>query len=82
MTVYELKMLLEDFDEDAEIRLAMQPSWPMEYTIGDVICIERETPLHELDEHEVDDYTPGIVYISEGYQLGYLPQRVTEDLGW
>lgn len=81
MIVYELKMLLEDLDEDAEVRLAMQPSWPMEYTIGDVVLVE-ETPLHELDEHEVDDYTPGIVYISEGDQLGYLPSQVSEELGW
>ena len=81
MIVYELKMLLEDLDEDAEVRLAMQPSWPMEYTIGDVVLVE-ENSSYPMSEHRADEYEPGIVYISEGDQLGYLPQRVTEDLGW
>lgn len=81
MIVYELKMLLEDLDEDAEVRLAMQPSWPMEYTIGDVILVE-ENSSRPMSEHQEDEHEPGIVYISEGDQLGYLPQRATEDLGW
>lgn len=81
MIVYELKMLLEDLDEDAEVRLAMQPSWPMEYTIGDVVLVE-ENSSRPMSEYEADEHEPGIVYISEGNQLGYLPQRVTEDLGW
>lgn len=81
MIVYELKILLEDFDEDAEVRLAMQPSWPMEYTIGDVVLVEEDLS-RTMSEYQVDEHEPGIVYISEGDQLGYLPQRATEDLGW
>jgi hypothetical protein len=38
MTVGELLELLEDFPEDAEVRLAHQPSWPFEYSI------ERPSP--------------------------------------
>jgi len=36
MTVGELIGLLEDFDEDAEVRLAFQPRYPMQYTVGAV----------------------------------------------
>ena len=36
MTVGELMSLLEGFDEDAEVRLAFQPRYPMQYTVGEV----------------------------------------------
>jgi len=39
MTVYELKQILRDFDDDCDVRLAMQPNWPFELSIGDVIGI-------------------------------------------
>ena len=38
MLVYELIALLQDMDENAEVRLAQQPSWPFEYGISDVVC--------------------------------------------
>ena len=36
MTVGELIMELESYDENMEVRLAQQPSWAFEYSIGQV----------------------------------------------
>jgi hypothetical protein len=33
MKVIELKEALEGIPDDAEVRLAMQPSWPFEYSL-------------------------------------------------
>lgn len=37
MKVHELISELEMFDEDADIRLAFQPSWPLQYEISGVV---------------------------------------------
>jgi len=61
--------------EDVEVRFASQPSWPFEYSIDEIVYMD-----------EVGDYgdTTGkmTVYLSEGTQLGYLPGKVSEILGW
>jgi hypothetical protein len=86
MKVIELKEALEGLPDEAEVRLAMQPSWPFEYSIGDVIPLE---PIEEeLDEEEKRDDDPEfddtikVVYLTEGSQLGYLPGNATEAIGW
>lgn len=71
MTVGELKEVLDQMDDDIEVRLAMQPSWPFEYTINDYAVIEGE------DEDDV-----GTLYLTEGHQIGYLPKAVCDELGW
>lgn len=38
MTVRDLIAALEDYDPDAEVRIAIQPRWPLEYSISDVVC--------------------------------------------
>lgn len=68
MNVWRLKSILEDLDEDMEVRLAMQPAWAMEYSIGEAVQVE-------IDGEEV-------LYLSENNQLGYLPGAVSEELGW
>src|ERR1039458_5661691 len=37
MNVYDLQQLLEDMPEDAEVRIAKQPSYPIESRIEDVV---------------------------------------------
>jgi hypothetical protein len=78
MTVNELIMLLEDMDGDTEVRLAMQPSWPFEYSIGGIVRVSS------LEDEEYDDEGNGesVVYIGEGTQMGYLPNIVKNELGW
>lgn len=68
MTVKELIYELRAFHPDAEVRLAQQPKWPFEYSIGDIVQVD-------LEDEEV-------VYLGEGSQLDYLPGQVSEELGW
>lgn len=72
-----LKDLAEEFGEDAEVRLAQQPNWPFEYSIGGIVGVD----LSE-DEEEEDDQKEKIVYIGEGRQLGYLSGCASSELGW
>lgn len=40
MLVRELIAQLQGLDENAEVRLAQQPSWPFEYDIDDVVQVD------------------------------------------
>ena len=83
MTVEELKRELDSMPQDAEVRLAMQPSWPFEYTISSVIEIVKEDDgSYGVSEVDEDDGPEIVVYLSEGRQIGYLPEAVIEELGW
>jgi hypothetical protein len=77
MTVAELMNELADMNPDAAVRLAMQPRWAFEYSVGAVV----EVPA-VADESIPEEERPTIVYLSEGAQLGYLPGYVSEELGW
>lgn len=79
MTVGELKEMLEDLDEDIEVRLAMQPAWPFEYDIASLEVIEGEI-TEEVEEEGLIPET--VVYLVEGTQIGYLPSYVAKELGW
>ncbi len=86
MTVRELINLLEDHDAHAEVRIAHQPSWPFEYSIGDIVACD---PGDEDEEGECGDggdasrgHEPPVVYIGEREQLGYLPGSACRALGW
>lgn len=84
MTVKDLIRQLEDFDPYAEVRLAIQPSWPFEHSIGNVVSVDL-TDEDADDDEEVPDYAntgERIVYIGEGRQLGYLPGQASHELGW
>lgn len=78
MTVGDLLAALQGFDEGTEVRLAMQPSWPFEYSISEVIPVN----LKDDEDDEDDETEPDVVYLVEGTQLGYLPQKATEEIGW
>ena len=60
--------------DDVEVRMAQQPKWAFEYTIDEAVTIEVED--EDTDEKEK------IVYLSEGSQLGYLPELASSELGW
>jgi len=68
MRVREIIEMLEDLDPNLEVRFASQPNYPLEYSIEDIVIIQSETKK--------------VVYLSEGYQYGYLPSIVKEELGW
>jgi hypothetical protein len=52
MTVRELMEMLQDMDQDAEVRLAHQPQWAFEYSVDQVIQVEapRIVTCAEFDE--------------------------------
>jgi hypothetical protein len=79
MTVAELIEILEDQDGDTEVRLAMQPNWPFEYSIETAIGPDE---LANPDDDEAADEVPNVIYLTEGSQLGYLPGVVSKGLGW
>lgn len=74
MTIRDLIERLEDFaddfGDDIEVRLAQQPRWAFEYSIGNIAAVE-----------DLQDSDP-IIYIGEGQQLGYLPGDAARELGW
>ena len=64
MTIKELieslESAMEDVGEDCEVRLAFQPNYPLEYSVGPVEVAWGE------DEEADNDGT--VVYIEEGYR--------------
>lgn len=81
MTVGMLIAELENFDPDTVVRLAQQPSWPFEYSIGQIVHV-WDAEMEDDDEDYNEDEGWGIVYIGEGSQLGYLPGAVQDHLNW
>lgn len=91
MTVGELKEILESLPDEMEVRLAFQPSWPLEYTVDQAQVVDLNVPDPE-EEGPADDETQPVtpergepdevLYLAEGNQIGYLPEAATRGLGW
>ncbi len=84
MTVAELREMLDGLADDAEVRVAHQPSWPCEYAIAEVVAVDpdqdHDAPRHRAIDDE--DECATVVYLVEGSQLGYLPGHVATVIGW
>ncbi|WP_034274346.1 hypothetical protein [Haloechinothrix halophila] len=81
-TVGELIEALEAYEPDTPVRIAQQPSWPFEYTVG---TVTRTPDIFDFDPDDVDDDTPPpdpVVWLAEGHQVGYLPGIASRALGW
>lgn len=63
-----LQELADELGDDCEVRLATQPNWPFEHSIGELVAATGEDGA--------------VVYIGEGQQLGYLPRAAARELGW
>ena len=73
MNVRELIKELECYPAYLEVKLAQQPNWPFQYSIGDVV------------EAQLDDEDPSkgnAVFIGECEQEEYLPYSASCALGW
>lgn len=84
MTLEQLYNQLEDLienqgvDLETEVKLAMQPSWPFEYSISDHIYLHTE---EENDRHaQPGDDPKQIIYLAESRQERYLPQEVADNV--
>lgn len=69
MIVRELIEMLEEMDEESEVRIAFQPTYPLQYRP------DRNIYPVTIDGKEV-------VYIAEGKSEGYLPKEAAEEIGW
>lgn len=83
MTVQELIDALSQMNPDAEVRIAHQPSWPFELSVGRVVSAEDAFEAPE-DDGDGPEELPNleVVWIGEGSQIGYLPGAVKTALGW
>lgn len=82
MTASELISLLEDLDPDTEVRLAMQPSWPFEYSIERGVLVDAAMPAEDDDllwtdgegfqyrAHVLETYTDGRIKLCYPSLLG------------
>ncbi|MFJ7589515.1 hypothetical protein ACIQZO_19465 [Streptomyces sp. NPDC097617] len=69
-TVGEIIDRLAAFDRDAIVRMAINPLFPMEHTMGPIVSTE-------------DPRGRTVVYLAEsGEQLGPLPKSVAVDFAW
>lgn len=82
MTVRELKDLLEDFEDECEVRFASQPGWAFEYEIDDAVSPDAREVDDDGEPAEAGDEAVPVVYLVEGRQIGYLPGFVADSIGW
>lgn len=83
MTVDDLREILEDLDGNMEVRIAMQPNWPFEYSIDDA-KLKSEVRDEDDDEDDEDNKEQDfedesdreVLYLTEGRQLGYTSKRL------
>jgi len=66
MTVQELIDILEGYDDDAQVLFVVQPNWPFEYSIADVV----ERADFEDGNEETGARSNDVILI-EGSQLRY-----------
>lgn len=76
-TVGELITALQDYDPNTPIRLATQPGWPFEYTLGRVALSPNDA-----QGDGTEPTSDPVVWIAEGRQVGYLPPIARNALGW
>lgn len=70
--IEELEDLAEEFGDEADVRLAIQPRWAFQHSIAQAIGVR-------LREH--GEAQP-VIYLGEGNQIGYLPHAPAVALGW
>ena len=72
----------EEAANEIDVRLAIQPRWAFEHSIGDIELVNMNEP-DEDDEDEPESEEPKyVLYIAEGGQLGYLPGVASNTLGF
>ena len=64
MTVRKLIEILEDFDPETEVRLAVQPNYPLQHDIAGVVHTSELTA--EMSQVYAGDKDAEVVWILEG----------------
>ena len=53
-----LQALADDGYEDAPVRLAFQPSWPLAFEVGNITVLDEDAGDRDPDDDEDDDGVP------------------------
>lgn len=75
--VGELITALQDYDPGTPIRLATQPGWRFEYTLGRVALSSNDA-----EGDGTEPTSDPVVWIAEGRQVGYLSEIARNSLEW
>lgn len=70
MRVSELVEMLEEFDQDAEVRVAIQPNYPLDYNLSDAMAENEDGSVVYLATGSQGDYSAGHI-VSELKGLGW-----------
>ncbi|GAA0609728.1 hypothetical protein GCM10010174_28840 [Kutzneria viridogrisea] len=76
-TVGELIAALTNYHPATPIRVATQPSYPMEHTLRCVVC----TP-DDCEGDGTPPTDPPVAWLGVGGQVGYLPAPAADALRW
>jgi hypothetical protein len=76
MTAKDLIRLLKDVDPDTEVRLAQQPHWPFEYSIGEIAAVAVGGP-EEGDTVTYDDGSEHTGVVKDTTEDGVLVEQET-----
>lgn len=75
MTVKQLRDLLEDFDDDANVFIMSQPHWPFEYSVAGAVerreFIDGDDDDYEDTSDDRGELKLNDVFLLEGTQLRY-----------
>lgn len=66
MTVRDLIEYLEAYDGDAEVRLAMQPEWPLAFRVAGVMSADEIAAESDEPEDEPTEAEEPVVWIAAG----------------
>lgn len=77
-TIGELVAALTAYPPQTCVRLAVAPGYPQGTTIGAIACSPDDADHHG---REPDNDQQRVVWISEGTQIGYLPEIARNALG-
>lgn len=87
MNVGQLKEMLEQYDDDADVRIASQPNYPFEYRLAGLVSAAEVEANQRYEEHgeavaAASVTAPNVVYLAEGGQIGYSKRAIWEALEW
>jgi hypothetical protein len=71
MQVKELIEYLQDFDQEAEVRIMSQPSWPFEYSVSGIAAREDFEDIDEGEQPQRREKNQSDVFLIEGSQICY-----------
>ncbi len=63
-------------EHDDPVRLAVPPGYPLENTVGQVVC------THDVEYDDPTHTDPPVVWLGADEQVGYLPDNAANALGW